>query len=266
MMTPLFIESVGVCAGGMASWNDLRAQLRGEIPFTPAPPPRLAASALPSTERRRANETSRWALQAAGEAVAGLDPQAIGALATVFTSADGDGAVLAQVLRDLAADKVALSPTTFHNSVFNAPGGYWSIAAHVPAASTTLCAGDGSFAAGLLESGALASATREPLLLVAYDHPFPADSPVATRTHAAFACALRASPQRRDGALGCIGHMVLRDGPPSPLPPPLADHFSGNASAAALALLRVIACAEDASVSLPYDEGRCLEVAWTPLG
>ena len=46
-----------------------------------------------------------------------------------------------------------LSPTRFHNSVHNAPAGYWGIAtgAHGPH-RLRLCAYDASFAAGLLEA------------------------------------------------------------------------------------------------------------------
>jgi hypothetical protein len=41
------------------------------------------------------------------------------------------------------------------------------------AASTSLCAHDGSFSAGLLESLALLGETASPVLLVAYDAPYP---------------------------------------------------------------------------------------------
>ena len=144
-----------------------------------------------AAEGRRANDTARWALDAAGQAAAGVDAEELGHLPTVFASAHGDGEVLARMLHDLAGAQVALSPTTFHNSVFNAPAGYWSIAARAPAASTTLCADEASFAAGMLEAAAQADATGGPVLLVAYDHVFPALSPVVTPARAAFACALR---------------------------------------------------------------------------
>ena len=265
MSLALAVEAIGVCAAGLPDWRAARAMLRDEARLDVAAPLRLAASALPSTERRRANDTSRWALQVAMEATADLDAASRAALATVFASADGDGAVLAQMLQDLAADRVALSPTTFHNSVFNAPAGYWSIAAHAPAASTTLCAGDGSFAAGLLEAVAQANGAGASVLLVACDHPFPTHSPIATRTRTVFACALRLRPPAvGHAALGVITAVGPRSGAPSVLPGELQAAFEGNASAAALALLRAIARETPARVALPYGDDEVVEVAWTP--
>jgi len=266
MRIALAIEAVGVCAAGLPDWSAARAVLRDEGRFDAAIPVRLAASALPSTERRRANETSRWSLQVAAEATADLDTGSRAALATVFASADGDGAVLAQMLQDLAADKVALSPTTFHNSVFNAPAGYWSIAAHAPAASTTICAGEGSFASGLLEAAAQLAAAQASVLLVACDHPFPAHSPIATRTRNVFACALRLRAGSTGPALGYLAEIGTATGEPSALPADLRAAFDGNASAAALALLGVIAREEPARVALPYGEGEVVELAWTAAG
>ena len=66
-----------------------------------------------------------------------------------------------------------MSPTQFHNSVHNAPGGYWSIALATRAPSTSLCAVEASFAAGLLEACAQAVAERRDVLLIAYDVPYP---------------------------------------------------------------------------------------------
>ena len=73
-------------------------------------------------------------------------------LPTVFASSGGDGANCHAICETLASDDRQLSPTRFHNSVHNAPAGYWSIATRAMAASNVLCAYDGSFAAGLLES------------------------------------------------------------------------------------------------------------------
>ena len=47
-----------------------------------------------------------------------------------------------------------LSPTRFHNSVHNAPAGYWSIATQSREPSTSLCRDDESFQAALLEAAA----------------------------------------------------------------------------------------------------------------
>ena len=72
-------------------------------------------------------------------------------LASVFASANGDGVVIDAILRMLASTPHAVSPTQFHNSVHNAPSGYWGIAMRATPASTSLCGYDGSLACGLIE-------------------------------------------------------------------------------------------------------------------
>ena len=73
-------------------------------------------------------------------------------LATVFASSDADLAIIHRICLALTATPRLISPTDFHNSVHNAAAGYWSIAAGARAASTTISAHDGSFAAGLARS------------------------------------------------------------------------------------------------------------------
>ncbi|MEO8755757.1 MAG: hypothetical protein ABI624_24090, partial [Casimicrobiaceae bacterium] len=94
-MTALAIAGIGVCATGMHSWADGRAVLRGESAYVPEPLPKLDIPALPVTERRRVNATSRLAINAAMQAVADLPDSARAGIASVFGSADGDGQVLA---------------------------------------------------------------------------------------------------------------------------------------------------------------------------
>ena len=94
-------------------------------------PKRRAAVAkrVPPTERRRAPEPVLLAREAAGRpaTMAGREPAT---LACVFTSTHGDLAITDAMCATLAADPRELSPTRFHNSVHNAPAGYWTVAAH----------------------------------------------------------------------------------------------------------------------------------------
>jgi len=73
----------------------------------------------------------------------------------------------------LASTDRQLSPTRFHNSVHNAPSGYWSIATGCMLPSTALCAYDASFAAGLLESLTQLGSGNAAVLLIAYDSGYP---------------------------------------------------------------------------------------------
>jgi hypothetical protein len=94
---------------------------------------------------------------------------------TVFCSSGGDGAILHQLCTALASPERAVSPTQFHNSVHNAPAGYFSIAQGSHAASTSLCHHAAPFAAGLLEAAVQVSTENRAVLLVGFDlsAPFP---------------------------------------------------------------------------------------------
>jgi len=267
-MMPLAIAGIGVCATGMATWAQAQSTLLSAAPPVLDPLPRLALECLPPVERRRANATTRLAVSAAMQAVEGLAPADVAQLATVFSSSDGDGEVLASMLVALAQPQVVLSPTLFHNSVFNAPSGYWSIGSRSQAASITVCAGVASFAAGLKEAQAEVRATGRAVLYVACDAPFPAALVSFARSALPFACALRLVPAadapREHG--GCIDLSVRDPGlGASEIPvTELQGRFSGNAAADALPLLACIAARRRARIALPWLDGSRLWLDYQP--
>jgi hypothetical protein len=171
-LAPLYIQGIGLLGPGLPSWPAAQATLRGEQPhrfeLTVLPPP----PRLPPAERRRAGAVIRLAMAAAEEAVAhaDVDPQT---LATVFTSSGGEGANCHSLCETLASPNPLISPTRFTNSVHNAAAGYWHIAVASRFTSTSLCAYDGSFGAGLIEAASVMRNEPAPLLLVAYDLPYP---------------------------------------------------------------------------------------------
>lgn len=267
-LTALAITGVGVCASGMLDWPMARAVLRGEADYVPLPLPKFDIPALPVTERRRVSATSRLAINAATQAVAGLPDTMLAGLASVFASADGDGPVLANMLDALAQPDVTLSPTLFHNSVFNAPAGYWTIASRACVASTTVAAGAGSFAAGLLEAGLQMVTSGNPVLYVAVDMPFPHSLSAFAVNGDAFACALLLAPagQSAGAPLGTISRWERPAAAPAPggSPTMLAAHFAGNAAAASLPLLEAIARRVSTAVTVPFLDGNCLELVYAP--
>ena len=222
--------------------------LCGAAAFEPSAVPRPAISLLPPAERRRCAPSVAWALAVAQEAVAsaGLDA---GALSVVFVSSDGDGDIVHRLCTALATPAAAVSPTDFHNSVHNAATGYWSIGAHSQAASTALCAYDGSFAAGLLEAACQIAIEKRPVLLMAVDLPYPPPLAPHRPVRHGFAAALVLEPG--------TGLEISLEGS-EPTPPPMGD-FEGNASAACLPLLAALARPGEALVRLPL-AGRVLQV------
>jgi hypothetical protein len=196
----VFLEGIGLCGPGLQGWQASAAVLAGTQSYRPAPLVVPPAALLPANERRRAVPTVKLALAVGVEALASAGRDAV-EVASVFTSSSADGETINEILQALATDEREISPTRFHNSVHNAPSGYWSIATHSQEPSTSLCGFDASFAAGLIEAFGQAAVERRPILLVAYDIPYlpPLDAVRPLRT--AFATALVLAPQRTDRTL-----------------------------------------------------------------
>ena len=146
-----YVDGVGLIGPGLANWTLGKAILAGEATYVEQCALLPAADTLPSAERRRVGRVVRLAL-AIGYEAASAAGQDTASLATVFASSGGDGDICHQICQMLATGDRQISPTRFHNSVHNAPAGYWGIATGARAPSTSLCAYDGSFGAGLLEA------------------------------------------------------------------------------------------------------------------
>ena len=199
------IEGIGLLGPGLADWSQGRAILAGEAAYAPAPSQLPAVAALPPAERRRVGRAVKLALAVGQQAVtmAGLDAAA---LATVFSSSGADGDNCHEICAQLASDDKLISPTRFHNSVHNAPAGYWSIATGAMAPSSVLCAYDASFGAGLIEAMAYAMTAAPRCLLIAYDSSYPEPLRSARPVPDAFgiALALTAAPSP-----GCLARIEL---------------------------------------------------------
>jgi hypothetical protein len=168
----VWVNGVGLLGPGLPSWAVGRQVLRGERACESAPTVLPAPLRLPPAERRRAGAAVKLALAVADEAVgfALADPST---LATVFTSSSGEGVNCHALCETLATPTPMVSPTRFTNSVHNAASGCWHIAVGSRAASTSLCAFDGSFGAGLIEAAASVVMGGAAILLVASDSPYP---------------------------------------------------------------------------------------------
>jgi Beta-ketoacyl synthase, N-terminal domain len=171
-MTRVFIDGIGVFGTGFANWQQTREVLRGDAAYTATDLPLPSPEWLPAAERRRTSDIIRLALCAGREALEDAG-QAIDDTYTVFSSSGGSGEVIHQICESLATAEREVSPTRFHNSVHNAPAGYWGIATRSEWPSTSLCAHDASFAAAVIESVAQAMSTDKPVLLLAHDLRYP---------------------------------------------------------------------------------------------
>lgn len=166
------IQGLGLLGPGLTDWSAARAVLNDESPYVALRTVLPLPDILPPAERRRAGRIIKIALAVGAEAVARAAADAH-SLPTVFTSSGGDGDNCHEICLSLASHDRLISPTRFHNSVHNAAAGYWGIAYGCTEASTSLCAGDASFGAGLLEALAQLACGAPAVLLLAYDADYP---------------------------------------------------------------------------------------------
>jgi hypothetical protein len=260
----LFVEGVGLVGPGLADWPGGAAVLAGVADHQAAPVVLAASELLPPAERRRMTETVKLALAVGSEAVA-RSGRAAESLASVFASSGGDGATITAILEILASEQREVSPTRFHNSVHNAPSGYWSIATHSRESSTSLAAYDFSFAAGLLEAASLAVSEGRPVLLVSYDVPYSTVLRAARPIRSTFGTALVLSPERRAGSIATLTVALERDVPETTMPGAALEALrQGNPAARALPLLAALAGGVARRVTLALMAGNCLTLDVAP--
>jgi Beta-ketoacyl synthase, N-terminal domain len=168
----IYIEAIGLCGPGLDGWQAGAAVLRDHSQYELAASKIPVSEFLPAAERRRVGVGVKLALACSADALEGSTYRA-SELLSVFSSSGGDGDNCHVICEALASNDRLISPTRFTNSVHNAPSGYWGIALQAKKASTSLCAFDGSFSAGFLEACTQAVTAGEPVLLIAYDTPYP---------------------------------------------------------------------------------------------
>lgn len=210
----VWVQGVGLLGPGLVTWAASQAVLRGEQPHvstaTVLPPP----ARLPAAERRRAGSAVKLAMAVADEAVAAAQADA-STLATVFTSSSGECANCHALCEALAMPEPVVSPTRFTNSVHNASSGAWHIAVGSRASSTSVCAFNGSFGAGLIEAAASVCLDGQPMLLVASDSPYPEPLQSARPLPDHFGAALLLSPVRTPQSIASLTVHLAPGEPPA---------------------------------------------------
>ena len=266
-MSPLTacIEGIGVLGPGLPDWMATARVLTGVAPWEAAatvlPPP----AGLPSAERRRTGAVVRLALAVGFEAAgrAGVNPAHLPA---VFTSSGGDGQNCHEICETLASPERQLSPTRFHNSVHNAPAGYWGIATGATAAASSLCAYDGSFAAGLIEALCQVAVEGTRVLLIAYDSSYPEPMRSVRPIPDAFGVALLLAPTAT-AAGAALARLELgwSDAAADHLTDPALERLRASIPAArSLPLLAQLARATAGRVLIDYLDAARIAVEVTP--
>lgn len=253
-MTELVVHGIGLWSPGLPTWSQAREAIATGEPLDDAGGSRPAPSVIAANERRRAPETVLLALAVAEQACAGagLAPADV---ASVFVSTYGDLAINHYMCSVLAEDPAQLSPTRFHNSVHNAPSGYWSIATGAMAPTTSIAASRHSFATAMVEAAAQIRDLDAPVLLVAYDSA--GQGPMAAMVDSAtpFGCALLLDDAGRADAGARRLRLAVRDGtcePSQARHPGMRELAAANPMARdAVALLEALASSTGGACRLP---------------
>lgn len=265
-MISAFVEGVGIAGPGLIGWVAARPVLAGLVPYEPAPFVPPPVTLLPPAERRRAGAAVRLAFMVGSEALAhaGRDPAT---MAMVFTSSGGDGDTVHEILCVLATDQREVSPTRFHNSVHNAPAGYWAVATGSRELSTSLCAYDASFSAGLLDAAVQATVDGRPVTLAAYDLPYPQPLHAVRPIDGVFAAALVLTPWPTDAT---FARLTIMPGCSGMTRTPMMDAGlerlrAGNPAARGLPLLAAIARGQSETICLVAASGTSAEILVEPV-
>lgn len=253
------IRGIGVWGPGIRSWDGFCALVAGAPHDAGWQAP--APAAIPARERRRAPLMVRLAVEVAGQAcaAAGIDEHGI---ATVFASSMGDTEITDYMCRTLAGESKVLSPTRFHNSVHNAPGGYWSIASANRAPSSSVAASRESFPIAFLEACVQSQAEARPVLLVASDIVVPGPLGEVYPIGKPFGAALLL-----DAAAGDDGEWTVsvgthpdRPGWPAPRHAALAALADSNPAARSVALLEAVASGSGGPLQWPLNGSAGLRI------
>lgn len=163
------IAGIGAWGSYFDNWETLQQLLDGTpLPETKNKGPK--PSIIPANERRRAPLPVRLAVESSWQATqaAGLEPSA---LTCVFASGLGDTDLTDYMCKTLASEHKELSPTKFHNSVHNAPAGYWTISTGTMSAANSVAGYEESVSLALLEAIIQCTTEHKPMLVTLYDAP-----------------------------------------------------------------------------------------------
>lgn len=268
--TAINFQIIGAGAWGLnfRSWPDLLSVLNNgllEDDGAKAPKPEI----IPANERRRAPLSVKLAVESSWQAtqMAGIDPADLGC---VFVSGLGDTDLTDYMCKTLASEAKALSPTKFHNSVHNAPAGYWTISTGSMCAANSIAGFQESVSLTLLEALVQAQTEQRPLLLTFYDAPVAPLLQPMLKNRFAFAVSLLIAPQgyshasNKDDSLGrAMSAEVIDttvDWPALSAPAELMECYTNNPAAKILAVVDFMQSNQE-SMLLPLSSATALRLA-----
>lgn len=257
---PIYLDAISLVAPGLKGWQKSLPVLSGAAAYRHEELEKFSPSILPANERRRTTQLIKLALQAAESCLQSATSNAA-ETATVFASSDGDHIINDKICRSLAMPDHLVSPIQFHNSVHNAPAGYWAIAAQAHLNSTSLSACDETFSAGLIDAVSFAIIEKTPVLFVAYDYPAPEPLHSARSIESAFAVAMSLTAIKTENCIATLGINLINESNYSVCGDNgLEAMRTGNPAARSLPLLQAIAKQDLSTIIIPHLNDTALQI------
>ncbi len=267
------IAGIGAWGPGFSNWPELEAWLNGGDPPAELITARPAPDCIPPRERRRAPLSVKLAVAVADQAcnMAGVSPEDA---VCVFASGMGDMDITDYMCRTLASDQPLVSPTKFHNSVHNAPVGYWSISQGARRSSNAVAGFLDTIPISLLEAATQCVTEQVPVLWASQDIASPEPFRMIADIPDACAFALLLMPEAEGSASATrdfdrnagpdlnLGLTLLEGASPWPElgTAKLRSLYEHNPTARLLPLLEVLAGVRNGPLKLPLGEAMSLQL------
>ncbi|MCG5529938.1 beta-ketoacyl synthase chain length factor [Halorhodospira halochloris] len=263
-MNGLDLQAIALRGPGLNGWLEGRECLAGMQGWTPTSTMLPGPDALPANERRRLTPTLRLALALAFEVCSDLSAEERAELPAVFASALGDSDITDRLCVTLSESQGAVSPSQFHNSVHNAPAGYWSLAVSNRQLTNSLAAGEWTAGAALLEAYTLATSIQSPVIMALYDvEPPQLLKPFAGVSHS-FGMALRLAPAQQCGNALATFQLSLSSQVETKLPQPWENLRISSPASRHLALPYAVAKGIR-NIVLPLDRHKNIKLECSAL-
>jgi hypothetical protein len=241
MRQPVYVAGVGLWGVG---YRHAAAWLAGERNEAEVEP---ACALLPSRLARRTSLLTRMAIEVATQAAPST---ALATTPTVFATAYGETETLGALLEQLCLDG-ELSPTRFHNSVYNTASGYFTIAAGNKTFTTTIAAGPDTVPMALLEGICLLEERGGDVVIIVADEA--PTSPLQLASSAALAAAIHLTTQRPEsGGFGQLRNLRQDSGAKRTS---ISPEFKANPVASVLPLIRTLSLHEHGTMPLSNEGG-----------
>ena len=224
-------------------------------------PNKFTTTILKPNEARRTSETIKMVLQSCEESIA-QSAFSADQLFSVFVSSDGDPNILQSICTELASENKFVSPTQFHNSVHNAPAGYWTIGNQSMKGANSLACGESSLSGGLLEVQSLLAAGEDQILLACFDLKSPDPLSSARKIHYSMANSMILTKEKTEHSLYSIelSMQAARQNEIKKMDNPSLEELRTDSSAGkSLPFLKAV-LDNNIQVLLPYSSTSTLEV------